>query len=134
MLAMHPEIEEKLMKEILLNYKLGTLVTYDTIKNMPYLDMVVKETLRHFPAVPITEREALTECDIQGLGKIEKGETILINFHKLHHWPQYWGEHTYDFHPDNFLPENVAKRHPYAFQPFSGGARNCIGMICVGSV
>jgi hypothetical protein len=61
--------------------------------------------------------------------EIPAGITLLINFYTLHRRPDVWGDDAEEFNPDHFLPENVEKRHPYSFLPFSGGQRNCIGEL-----
>lgn len=66
MMALHPEVDEKLSKEITENYD-GEDIDSEMLKNFPYLDMVVKETLRHFPSVPLTARQCMEDCHI---GKI----------------------------------------------------------------
>ena len=45
----------------------------------------------------------------------------------IHRDEEEWGPDAWTFNPDHFLPERTATRHPYAYVPFSAGARNCIG-------
>lgn len=81
MLAMHPKVDEKLYNEITEYFKVGDDLNYDMVKRMPYLDMVVKEVLRLFPAVPGTVRETLSDTFIgEKLDLKSHQKTIQLDF------------------------------------------------------
>lgn len=64
-----------------------------------------------------------------GNGRIlPKGTQIIISFKDLHTDKKLWKE-PHKFIPERFSSEEVAKRHPCCFIPFSYGPRNCIGML-----
>lgn len=57
---------------------------------------------------------------------IPAGATLGMLVYVLHHDSKYWPD-PLTFDPDRFLPQEVAKRHPYSYLPFAGGPRNCVG-------
>ena len=65
-------------------------------------------------------------CDFPDGIKIPAPMRVGILIFQAHRLPEHYPEPD-KFNPDNFLPERVAGRHPYAYIPFSAGPRNCIG-------
>lgn len=126
LLGLHPDIQEDLYKEM--DEIFHGSMRAPTIKDfseMKLLERVIKESLRLYPAVPLMGR-TLSE-DVQ-LDKylLPAGCTIMIEVFSLHR-DERWFPDAERFDPDRFLPENTVNRHPYAYIPFSAGARNCIG-------
>ncbi|XP_049762157.1 cytochrome P450 6k1-like [Schistocerca cancellata] len=128
-LALHPHCQTKLQHEIDSVLKeTGSDITYDALSKMPYLDKVVSETLRKYPALPLLNRECTQEYKIPDSDVVlEKGTPISISVLGLHHDPKYFPEPE-RFDPERFCEEQKAKRHPYVYLPFGEGPRNCIGM------
>ncbi|XP_058793775.1 cytochrome P450 4C1-like [Phymastichus coffea] len=99
--------------------------TTKQMRQLKYLDMVIKEVLRFYPSVPSISRYVDTETVLDGY-IIPKGTTLSVNIYMLHHNPEVW-ENPEKFDPDRFLPENIHSKKWYAHVPFSAGPRNCIG-------
>lgn len=125
-LAMHPDIQDKLSLEIE-NFDQNHVIDSNTIKQLDYLDRVVKESFRLAPPIFLIGRETVEDFEISPGCCIPKNTPIAINTFVLHRREEFFGKDSNDFNPDHFLPEAVAKRHPFSFQPFSTGRRNCIG-------
>ncbi|MHB8625165.1 MAG: cytochrome P450 [Aggregatilineales bacterium] len=123
-LAKHPEIEEKLVEEV--RRVLGDRVpTLQDLRNLPYTEMVIKESLRLHPPAWGFMREAMEDVTIGGW-RIPKGNLVFLCPHVTHRDPRFFEQ------PAEFTPERFAagyeKRIPrYAYFPFGGGPHICTG-------
>ncbi|XP_064005091.1 cytochrome P450 4V2 [Pogoniulus pusillus] len=126
LLGRNPEVQKKVHRE--LDEVFGNTecpVTMDDLKNLRYLDCVVKEVLRLYPSVPMFARTLREDCCIRG-HEIPKGTNVVVLTYALHRDPEIFPDPE-EFRPERFFPENSKGRHPYAYVPFSAGPRNCIG-------
>ena len=128
MLALHPDVQDKVVQELENVFDSADQETDDDmLKNLPYLEMVIKETMRLIPTVPFIIKEPTKDIELKSC-TIPAGANILLNFINVQRNTKYWGDDAHLFKPERFQPENFNKIHPYAYIPFSKGPRNCIGM------
>ncbi len=124
LLAAHPDVEARLRAEI--DEVLGDRdPTVDDLDRMPYVDRVVQETLRLYPPVFLTIREADVEHRVGDL-VIPAGTRLVVNIRGLHRDPTAWPDPE-RFDPDRFAPEAGRHRHRFQFIPFLAGPRKCLG-------
>lgn len=101
-------------------------LTYDCVKELPYLEACIYESLRMYPSLGILTREVIEDYTLPSGLSLEKGLRVHIPVSQLHHNPDYFPEPEL-FWPERFLPENKADIKPYTFFPFGEGPRICIG-------
>ncbi|GAB0090421.1 Cytochrome P450 [Sergentomyia squamirostris] len=127
LLAHHQDAQERVYQEIKTaledndNQDLAT----NELNELEYTSRVIKECLRLYPPVPFITRSVTEDMKIEN-EIIPEGSIVHIHIFDLHRDPEQFPDPE-RFDPDRFLPENVEKRHPYAYVPFSAGPRNCIG-------
>jgi cytochrome P450 len=95
------------------------------LPKLPYARMVIDETMRLYPPAWITNRQAIADDEVCGY-RIPAGAIVLISPYVMHRHPAYW-ERPALFEPERFAPERAAGRPNYAYFPFGGGPRQCIG-------
>ena len=81
--------------------------------------------MRPFPPVWAFGRQAYEEDEVQGV-RVPAGSTVTISAYVTHRDPAYW-EHPEEFDPERFSLERSADRPEFAYFPFGGGPRKCIG-------
>src|SRR6266699_746548 len=124
LLSQSPEIERRLHLE--LNEVLGGRVpTVEDLPNLKYPRMIIEETLRLYPPTPVLSRKAIGHDELRGY-PIAANSLIMLSPYAVHRHPALW-EEPERFDPDRFGPERSATRPAYAYFPFGGGPRVCIG-------
>jgi cytochrome P450 len=126
LLSQHPAVESKLHAE-LARVLAGRAPTHDDLANLPYTKMVIEEAMRLYPPAPgLSNRAVLEDDEVAGI-KIPKGAQVAVIPWVIHRHRLLW-DNPETFDPERFSPERSQGRHRFAYLPFGGGPRVCIGM------
>ncbi|MGD0438083.1 MAG: cytochrome P450, partial [Bryobacteraceae bacterium] len=125
LLSKHPWAEAKLHHELAAVLE-GRPPKYEDLERLPYTRQVIQEALRLYPPAPSLETRKLVADDVVCGRPIPKGAQVAIMPWILHRHQTLWDEPN-RFEPDRFSPENSAGRDRFAWLPFGGGPRICIG-------
>jgi cytochrome P450 len=124
LLSQHPEVEYRLHAE--LDMVLGKqLPTVEHLDALPYTRMVIQEAMRLYPPAFGFTRFAIADDEMGGYA-IPAKSVIFLSAYCTHRHPAFWEEPEV-FDPERFTPERSATRPRFAYFPFGGGPRQCIG-------
>ncbi len=124
LLSQHPQVRQKLEEELqtVLN---GRTPTMADLPQLTYTGMVIDETLRLYPPAYALTRWC-NQPDVIGDYPVPANATVTLSPYLTHRHPDFWPEPE-RFDPERFTPERKAERPRYAYLPFGGGPRQCIG-------
>ncbi|CAI9301315.1 unnamed protein product [Lactuca saligna] len=126
-LVNHPNIMRKAVKEIEKVVGKDRLLQESDIPNLPYLQAIVKESLRLHPAAPVILRHSTEDCTLGGY-LIPAKTSILFNVWGVGRDPSYW-ENPLEFRPERFEEKQFDLRgQQFQLLPFGSGRRMCPGI------
>jgi cytochrome P450 len=130
LLSLHPEIQQTVAAEVQAVLKESKDVSRADVSNMPWLDAVLKESMRLYPVAPfivrkITRPTELPELDGRPSVTLPAGALACVWIYGLHRNDAFWEN------PNEFKPERWLKKGhevvPGSYMPFAHGPRNCVG-------
>jgi cytochrome P450 len=124
LLATNPEAEQRLMTELRQTLAGRTPMVAD-LPQLRYAEAIVMESMRLRPPIYAFGREALDDCEIGGF-HVPKKTTILMSQWVVQRDPRWWSEPE-KFQPERWLGDCAQSVPKYAYFPFGGGPRLCIG-------
>jgi cytochrome P450 len=124
LLAAHPEVESRLHRELDQTLA-GRAPEFSDLPELPYTQQVLRESMRLFPPAWITGRLNLEAAEVSG--RPLPARSFVITSPWLVHHDARWFPEPERFDPERFRPEASDSRPRFAYFPFGGGARQCIG-------
>jgi cytochrome P450 len=124
LLSKHPDVERRLRNDIaaVLGDQPPTL---DCLPRLPLLEQVVKESMRLYPPIWLLGRSAIAADEVGGV-EIQKGSIVIASPYLTHRLPELW-DNPEGFDPGRFASDATQARPRFAYYPFAGGPRQCIG-------
>lgn len=130
LLCKHPDVQARLRAEVRAELDINGTINAAKIDKLPYLNAVLNETMRLFPPVPLTLREAAHDTTIQG-AFIPAGTTVVICPWAINTATALWGADARTFDPERWLAPGKSNtggaESNYANTTFLHGPRSCIG-------
>ena len=129
-LARNPEVMHKAQAEVREKLQGKPMVAEDDLADLRYTKLIIKETLRLHPAVPLlVPRECRESCKVMGYD-VPRGTTVFVNVWAISRDPGHWGADAAAFRPERFEAGTAAdfKGADFEFTPFGAGRRMCPGM------
>ncbi len=123
LLAGNPQTREELESEA--KFLGQSEVKFEDLPQLPYSRMVFEESLRLYPPIWALAREAKCDDEIGGFPVAARSTVMVLPF-LTHRHPDFWPDPE-AFDPTRFTPQNVAARPKFAYFPFGGGPRLCLG-------
>jgi cytochrome P450 len=124
LLSQHPEIESKLHEELDCVLA-GRAPEFADLQKLPYTERVIKESMRLYPPAWSLARTVISDFELRGY-KIPAGANVVMSQWIMHRHPSYFPEPE-KFDPDRWLADRAQKLPRFAYFPFGGGPRQCIG-------
>ncbi|MFM7785734.1 MAG: cytochrome P450, partial [Gammaproteobacteria bacterium] len=119
-LARHPAYCREIVAEIDALYADDPELGYRTLRKMPLMDGFVREILRAHPPLNALSRRVVQDFHYRG-HVIEAGKNIMIAPYVSHRIPEFYPD------PERFDPHRPEQPNPFAYIPFGGGPRKCVG-------
>jgi cytochrome P450 len=124
LLAQNPDAEARLAAEVA-EVLAGRTATADDLPRLRYTENVALEAMRLYSPAFVIGREAIVDCEVAGY-RVPRGTTVLMSQWVVHRDPRFF-DRPGEFRPERWSAPEIHRLPKYAYFPFGGGPRLCIG-------